>query len=140
MHELSVASAIVDTVLKHAQGRRVSVVSLRLGKLRQVVPDSLSFYFEIVGRDTACAGARLDVDYVDALMECVGCRHRWDPNPEPEHGEVFPAGLMLPQFRCPRCEAAGAQVLEGDDLEVEFIEVEEEPVPAGPGVNSPTSH
>ena len=48
VHELSISSAIVDTVERHAEGRRVTVVSMRLGRMRQVVPDSLAFYFEIV--------------------------------------------------------------------------------------------
>ena len=52
MHELSLSSAIVNTVVKHADGRRVSVVNLRVGHLRQVVPDSLEFYFEFVARGT----------------------------------------------------------------------------------------
>ena len=130
MHELSVSSAIVDTVLKHAAGRRVSLVSLRLGKMRQVVPASLSFYFEIVGRDTVCEGAELELEMVDALMHCVSCDHEWDPAPQPEHGDTFgeglaTGGLALPQFRCPRCEEAGAEVIRGDELEVESIEVQE---------------
>ena len=54
MHELSISSAIVDTALRHAGGRRVTSVALRVGALRQVVPESLKFYFEIVGRDTLC--------------------------------------------------------------------------------------
>ena len=47
-------------MLKHAAGRRVTVVSLRIGHLRQVVPDSLAFYFELVSRETLCEGARLE--------------------------------------------------------------------------------
>lgn len=125
MHELSVSSAIVDTVVKHASGRRVSVVSLQLGKLRQVVPRSLSFYFEIVGRDTVCEGARLELEMIDALMRCGSCGHEWDPAPQPEHGEIVGGELLMPQFRCPECAAAGAEVIRGDELEVESIEVEE---------------
>ena len=128
MHELSISSAVVDTAVKHASGRRVSVVNLRLGKLRQAVPRSLSFYFEIVGRDTVCEGARLDLELIDALMACGPCGYRWDPEPEPEHGGPaaggLPAGWSLPQFRCPCCESAGAEVVRGDELEVESIEVE----------------
>ena len=60
MHELSLSSAIVNTVVKHAEGRRVTVVSLRVGRLRQVVPDTLAFYFDFVARDTVCEGARLE--------------------------------------------------------------------------------
>lgn len=129
MHELSVSSAIVDTVLKHAAGRQVTVVSLRLGKLRQVVPASLSFYFDIVGRDTLCEGARLDLEMIDALMACGGCGHEWDPAPQPEHGDIVGGDLLLPQFRCPACAAAGAEVVRGDELEVESIEVENKDLP-----------
>ena len=42
VHELSISSAIVDTALRHAGGRRVTAVNLRVGGLRQVVPDSLA--------------------------------------------------------------------------------------------------
>jgi len=34
MHELSVASAVVDTALRHAEGRRLLVVTLRVGEMR----------------------------------------------------------------------------------------------------------
>ena len=36
MHELSVSSAIVDTAVKHAAGRKVTVVTVRIGHLRQL--------------------------------------------------------------------------------------------------------
>ena len=124
MHELSVSSAVVDTALRHASGRKVTVVSLRLGKLRQVVPRSLSFYFEIVGRDTLCEGAKLELELIDALMSCASCGLEWDPEPQPEHGSLVGGELLMPQFRCPRCEAAGAVVLRGNELEVESIEIE----------------
>ena len=54
MHELSLASAIVDTVERHAEGRPVRVIALRVGALRQVVPESPEFYLEILGRGTVC--------------------------------------------------------------------------------------
>jgi hydrogenase nickel incorporation protein HypA/HybF len=110
MHELSVSSAVVDTVLKHAAGRRVTVVSLRIGHLRQVVPDSLAFYFELVSRETLCEGARLEQEVVAARLRCEGCENEWDPEDA--------------WFRCVRCGGAGA-VIAGDELEVESIEVEE---------------
>ncbi len=131
MHELSVASAIVDTALRHAKGRKVTAVTVRLGSLRQVVPDSLSFYFEIVARDTLCNRAALEIDHVAALMWCQACGQEWDPAPPPIAGheqDSMPAGEpVLPVFRCPACEAAGAQVVHGDELEVESIEVSDSP-------------
>lgn len=128
MHELSIASAIVDTVLRHAGGRAVTAVHLRVGTLRQVVPDSLDFYFGIVTRDTLCADATLELELVSALLRCAECGHEWDPAPTPAY-EGDPAAL-LPRFRCPRCSAAGAQVLQGNELEVETIDVISPPAEA----------
>lgn len=133
MHELSLSSAIVDTVVRHAEGRRVSNVEMRIGRLRQVVPDSLSFYFEIVSRDTLAEGADLELEMVDALMRCDSCSHEWDPAPPPatEESQV----MVLPQFRCPECSEAGAEVVSGEEFEVESIIVDDAaPAAANPGL------
>ena len=109
MHELSVSSAIVDTAVRHAAGRRVTLVTVRIGHLRQVVPDSLAFYFDLVTRETLCEGARLEQILVPALLRCDACAREWDPRDA--------------LFRC-TCGAAG-EVVAGNELEVESIEVEE---------------
>lgn len=126
MHELSLSSAILATVLRHADGRRVSEVEIRVGRLRQVVPDSLAFYFEIVSRDTLADGAEFEMELVDALMRCRDCTHEWDPAPPP--AEDASQVMLLPQFRCPACEAVGAEAVTGEEFEVESITVEDAPV------------
>ena len=95
------------------------------GSCARSFPSRSSFYFEIVGRDTLCEGAKLELELIDALMSCGSCGHEWDPEPQPEHGSLVGGELLMPQFRCPRCEAAGAEVLRGNELEVESIEVGE---------------
>ena len=134
MHELSISQAIVDTAVRHASGRRVTLVSLRLGTLRQVVPESLSFYFEIVARETLCAGAELEHELVTALLRCPDCGREWDPAPPPLATHEAAAGIPeLPGFRCPACGTPG-EVVAGGELEVESIEVEEPaeaPLPEG---------
>ena len=125
MHELSVSAAVVDTAVRHAKGRKVTHVHLRVGALRQVVPDSLAFYFEIVARDTLCDGATLEHDLIAARLRCPDCAFEWDPAPPPlaTHGPV--TGVpTLPTFRCPDCETPG-EVQAGGELEVESIEVQE---------------
>lgn len=111
MHELSLSSAIVNTVVKHADGRRVKLVSMRIGKLRQVVPDTLDFYFEFVARDTVCEGAALEYEIIDAQLHCRSCGHDWK--------------VEIPAFRCPECEGADVEIAAGNEFEVESIEVEE---------------
>ncbi len=125
MHELSIAQAIVDTATRHAAGRRVKLVTLRLGTLRQVAGDSLSFYFDIVARETICEGAELEHELVAARLRCPDCDFEWDPAPPPlaTHGQI--EGVpTLPTFRCPDCGTPGA-VEAGGELEVESIEVED---------------
>jgi hydrogenase nickel incorporation protein HypA/HybF len=41
VHELSLCEAIVGVVKPYADGRHVDVVRVRIGALRQVVPESL---------------------------------------------------------------------------------------------------
>ncbi len=110
MHELSLSSAIVNTATKHADGRRVVTVNLRVGRLRQVVPDTLQFYFEFVARDTMCEGAELVQEVIEARLHCRGCEHAWE--------------IEIPAFRCPRCGGAEVDIASGDEFEVESIEVE----------------
>ena len=111
MHELSLSSAIVATVEKHAEGRRVAVVTLRVGRLRQVVPETLEFYFEFVARGTSCEGARLEQEVVETRLRCDPCDAEWE--------------IAVPAFRCPRCGGSDVAVVGGNEFQVESIEVEE---------------
>jgi hydrogenase nickel incorporation protein HypA/HybF len=108
VHELSLSTAIVDTVERHAEGRTVTHVNLTVGALRQVVPDSLDFYFEIVSRGTVCEGAELRQTLVEGRARCDGCGHEWT--------------LDLPLFRCPEC-GDSAHPVAGEEFQVETIEV-----------------
>jgi hydrogenase nickel incorporation protein HypA/HybF len=123
MHELSLAGAIQETALRHAGGRPVRSVQMRIGRLRQVVPDSLSFYFGVVSKETLTEGAALELELVDALLRCGACEREWDPAPRPAEEEDDL--LLPPMFRCPACEAGGAQVMLGEEFEVESIVIEE---------------
>jgi hydrogenase nickel incorporation protein HypA/HybF len=111
MHELSLSSAVVATVARHAEGRPVRVVNLRVGRLRQVVPETLEFYFSFVARDTVCEGARLKHEVIEARLRCRPCATEW--------------GIEIPAFRCPTCGGSEVEVASGNEFEVESIEVEE---------------
>ena len=117
MHELSIATAVLNTACKHADDRPVQLVSVRTGSLRQVVPLSLQFYFEIVARDTPCEHAHLQITEIAARLRCADCEHEWEP--------------AIPAFRCPRCQSGAVAVVAGNELEVEYIEIEE-PACTGP--------
>ena len=112
MHELSIATAVLETALRHADGRRVRTVAVRTGAMRQVVGDSLAFYFEIVARDSPCEGAALALTEVATVLRCRDCATGWSPE--------------IPAFRCPGCGGADVAIEAGSELEVEYIEIESE--------------
>jgi hydrogenase nickel incorporation protein HypA/HybF len=117
MHELSIASALVDIVLRHAGGRRVTAVEVKVGRLRQVVPDALEFAWELVARETPLEGAALELRDVPVTLRCRACEAESQP-------EGFP-------FACAACAGLDVEVTAGDELSVEAIEVEEPALSGG---------
>jgi hydrogenase nickel incorporation protein HypA/HybF len=112
VHELSLATGIVETVVRHADGRPVTAVDMRIGTLRQVVPESLDFYFGICSKDTVCEGATMNQEIIQARVRCRSCERDWE--------------LSEPDFRCPTCAGANVEVIAGTEFEVDSIEVTEE--------------
>lgn len=117
MHELSVAEAIVDVAARHAAGRRVTKVEVRVGHLRQVVPDALEFAFTLVTQGTALDGAELEITHVPAAGRCRACG-------TDSVMEDFP-------LRCAACGGLEMDVHAGEELQVEALELDEEPVTSG---------
>jgi hydrogenase nickel incorporation protein HypA/HybF len=111
MHELSIASALADIALRHADRRRVTVVEVSVGRLRQVVPSALEFAFELVTRETPLEGARLELRDVPAAGRCRECG---------AEGELdgFP-------FGCRACGGLEVEVTAGEELSVDAIEVDD---------------
>jgi hydrogenase nickel incorporation protein HypA/HybF len=121
MHELAVAQAIVAAAERHADGRPVSVVRVRVGRLRQVVPEYLGFYFEVAAKETLCDGAELEWERVDSRLRCSACGDQWDPAPPSARS----GDELIVRFRCPACGSADHSVVSGDELVVESIDVTE---------------
>jgi hydrogenase nickel incorporation protein HypA/HybF len=55
---MAITQSVVDAVCEHAAGRRVHSVRLEVGALCAVVPDAMTFCFELATEDTV-AGGRL---------------------------------------------------------------------------------
>jgi hydrogenase nickel incorporation protein HypA/HybF len=113
MHELAVAEAILAIATAHADGARITAVEVRVGHLRQVVPEALRFNFELVAQGTPAAGAELYIDEVSAVGRCRACGAN--------------AGLTKWPMRCPQCGALDIDLTKGEELLVSALEVEREP-------------
>ena len=109
MHELSICDAIASTVAKHADGRSVSQVTVKIGHLRQVVPDALQFSWEVVAGTTELKDAALVIEQVPAVVECIDCGTR--------------TTLDLPILACGNCEGFDVKLLCGEELLVVSIDL-----------------
>jgi hydrogenase nickel incorporation protein HypA/HybF len=116
MHELSIAMSIVETAQEEAQKRgvRVSTVHLRLGALSGVVKEALLFSYEIACQDTPLQGSRLIVEDIPVVVFCPKCA-------------ANRTLVSVQSFTCPDCGSPTRDILQGKELEVFALEVEDEP-------------
>ncbi|HWG07538.1 MAG TPA: hydrogenase maturation nickel metallochaperone HypA [Solirubrobacteraceae bacterium] len=62
--ELALAQAVVDIATRHARGRTVAAIELRVGRERMLAGDGLAFAFSLMTAGTALDGAELEVEQV----------------------------------------------------------------------------
>jgi hydrogenase nickel incorporation protein HypA/HybF len=114
MHELSIASEILDAVRKEAEkhpGAHVTKVGVRIGALSGVVPDALSFGFESLVKGT-------DLDPLALVIESVPRRQRCGPCD-------FTFQVTEGDLACPRCGRAETVFAGGDELDIAYLELED---------------
>jgi hydrogenase nickel incorporation protein HypA/HybF len=109
MHELSVCEAIAGAVNRHAGDRRVAKVFVRIGHLRQVVPDALTFTWQLMNEETPLAGSVLEIESVPAVVKCKTC------------GEE--TTLDMPITACGSCFSYDVDLVSGEEFAVVSLEL-----------------
>jgi len=115
MHELSIAyeiNGIVDQYVKAEQKKFIKSVRVRIGKLQNILPDSLSFCFEAINSSGNSIGPKLEIEPVPITVECNKC------------GSVNEIEGLA--FSCIDCGSTDIQVITGNELSVIEIELFEE--------------
>ncbi len=113
MHELGVTESIAAICLKHAQAngaRRVLKVNIKLGELTGIVDHYVSFYWDMVTKDTVAEGAELNFIKIPTVAYCPRC------------GREF--GVEEYDLTCPGCGEADSELVSGREFLVESIEIE----------------
>ncbi len=112
MHELGIATEIVAAAVsearKHGAGK-ITAVTIRVGVLRGIVPDSLRMFFDHLVKGTLAEGAGLEIEEEPVLVACDEC------------GETPADGLTL---SCPACGRDGVAVKGGDSLRMVSIDID----------------
>ena len=114
MHELSIASAIVDAARAEARshpGARLQTLGLLVGALSGVNPEALRFCFDSLTKETELEGLRLEIQECPQRNLCPQCPLTFD--------------VIEYQAACPECGTRQTECVSGHELELAYLEVEE---------------
>lgn len=106
MHELSVAHAVVSTVVDALPSPppRVLGIRVRVGELSGIVPRALEFAYDVAAQGTPLADAALVIEVSPVVIDCPACG---------------PQQLASTHdFRCPTCGTPCGAVIGGKELEI----------------------
>lgn len=111
MHELSICRAIADIVNRHSAGRPVRTVHIRIGQLRQIVPETLAYCWPLVNDETPLSGSALDVEHVPARIRCRNCDRTQE--------------LNAPILVCDHCSGQDVEIIAGEEFLITSLDLME---------------
>jgi hydrogenase nickel incorporation protein HypA/HybF len=123
MHEVSVMSGVVESVLKELEKHdvlRVEEVVLTLGELTFLGEEQLQFAYEIITRDTLLNGSKLVIEPEETELLCLSCGYQGKAD---KLGEEY--HMSMPSLVCPKCRGK-VKVLKGQSCRVTSMKVVQE--------------
>ena len=113
MHELSIASSIIDSLKVKFQDERLQIteINLQVGKLTCLLPESLQFCFDSLRQDKLVKNATLKIETINGTGFCQECN------------EKYPMEALYTV--CPKCQTPGMEIVQGNELKIKSVEVED---------------
>ena len=116
MHELAVAQALVeqvDAVINQHQASSAALIRVRIGPLAGVVPELLASAFPLAAAGSRMEHAQLEFSHAPIKVHCQTC------------GADTEAAMN--RLICGDCGDWHTQILSGDELLLESVELETTP-------------
>lgn len=113
MHEMSIAQSLIDVIREEMAAAEATIlrsVRLQIGRLTAIVPESLTFCFEVITKGTDLEGARLIIEAVPIKGFCKECEREFE--------------IEEYTFICPACGSSQIKITAGEELSVVEIEVD----------------
>jgi hydrogenase nickel incorporation protein HypA/HybF len=112
MHELSVAEEIINIAHQYIPADNKSnilSVKVKIGKLSNILPDSLEFCYEALIGDTKLKGSKLIIEEIPITVKCENC------------GQTTIIENI--NFQCRNCESSKVKLITGNELNVTELEI-----------------
>lgn len=110
MHEMSIATSLMEQLLRVAQEQRairITEVEVVCGAMQLVVPEALKLAFEAVTAETVAAGAELKLVEERLMANCRACGTRFEP--------------AIDNYLCPQCRVADVDIVAGKDIVLKSV-------------------
>ena len=113
VHELAVTQGVLDIALEKAEevrATRITGINLVIGEMSSTVDDCVQFYFDFLSQDSIASSATLSFERIPIKLRCRQCGHSFTPD--------------SPPWNCPQCHHWDMEILAGQELYIDSIEVE----------------
>jgi hydrogenase nickel incorporation protein HypA/HybF len=113
MHEMSIAQSLIDIIKEEMIRHDATIlrsVRLHIGQLSAIVPQSLSFCFEVITSGTELEGAKLIMEVIPLKGTCRKCAQDFE--------------IKDYAFECPYCASPDIETIAGQDLSIVDMEVD----------------
>lgn len=121
MHEGSITTQIVESVLKEAEKRKakkVVKVQLVIGKLTFLNSEQVRFWYEVLTKDTIMQGSRLVIEESEGIVRCPNCGYEGDFKYVDDPALHVPT----PTLNCPKCNSV-VDIVGGKDCLIKNIKM-----------------
>jgi len=119
MHELSIVSTLVESVLEfvavHQVGKVINV-KLSVGELTCVEAEQMRFCYTALTEKTSLEGSVLEIEMVPAEVKCPHCLYQGPP----KYWEDALCAAPVPTLQCPKCGKA-AEAAQGHECTIKTI-------------------
>ena len=113
MHEQSIVESLLTLALENAEkanAGKIHKINVVIGELAGAVDESMEFYFNFLRKGTKAEEATLEFKHIPTQLHCRKCN------------KTFTAKDL--DFRCPDCQETQVDIVAGQELYLESLEVE----------------
>jgi hydrogenase nickel incorporation protein HypA/HybF len=111
MRELQFTQTMLNKSLSQVTDRkRIKNVHLILGEISELDRNLIEHYWRELSQGTLAEHAELHFRFKEAEVQCMACFNKYHPL----HAEIH----------CPYCGSYGANILSGEEFEIESIELD----------------
>lgn len=113
MHELSVTKGLLKICIEEGERykvKKINKVNIMVGELTGLVPNCISYYFNIVAKGTIAEGTEIVIKKIPVSIYCEECG--------------FEGELGKNNYCCPKCSGSKYKIIKGREFYLDTMEVD----------------